>query len=188
MIDHQRKLLFIHIARTGGTSVEKALVGEDWWKIDPTTKHLSASQARRHYGEDVWREYTTFAIIRNPWDRFVSMWTIGYWFSPETHLAGVKPDNFRQFIHTLKPHPAEAHQTFHQHEILDQEIDFILRFESLQNDFSEMLKKRGLDDISLPVALKSDDRRPYRDYYDEETARFIARTYSVDIERFHYSF
>jgi hypothetical protein len=188
MIDHERKLLFVHIARTGGTSVEKALVGEDWWKIDPATKHISASQARRHCGEEVWREYTTFAIVRNPWDRFVSMWTIGYWHSEETHLGGVKPASFREFLRTLRPHPAEAHQTFHQHQILDEELDFILRFENLQADFSAMLSQRGMADIQLPKALSSEQRTGYRDYYDTETAQWIANSYAVDIERYGYAF
>ncbi|MCA9055782.1 MAG: hypothetical protein KDA75_18225, partial [Planctomycetaceae bacterium] len=68
MIDHQRKLLFIHIARTGGTSIEAALVGCDWWDIDPETKHLSASQAKQIYGDEIWSTYTKFAVVRNPWD------------------------------------------------------------------------------------------------------------------------
>jgi len=187
MIDHQRKLLFIHIARTGGTSIETALVREDWWKIDPKTKHLSASQTHRYYGETAWRDYTTFAIVRNPWDRLVSMWSIGYWYSPDTHLKGVKPASFKDFLHTLKPHPAEIYNTLHQSEILDEPVDFILRFENLQEEFSGMLKQRNLDEITLPTALKS-ERGQYREYYDDETADLIAKTYADDIQRFHYSF
>src|ERR1700730_61148 len=114
MIDHRRKLLFIHIARTGGSSIEESLVQEDWWKIDPTTKHLSASQARRRYGEEVWRDYTTFAIVRHPWDRFVSMWTIGYWYDQDTYLKGVRPNSFHDFIYTVRPHPHEIYNTLHQ--------------------------------------------------------------------------
>jgi hypothetical protein len=187
MIDHERKLLFIHITRTGGTSIETALVGQDWWKIDPATKHLSASQTRRHFGEEVWRDYTTFAVVRNPWDRFVSMWTIGYWYEEGTHLKGVKPEGFSEFMRTLKPHPGEIYDTLHQHRVLDEEIDFILRFETLQRDFSAMLWERDLADVTLPVALKS-ERNAYRDYYDEELAAQVGETYATDIERFGYSF
>jgi len=187
MIDHHRKLLFVHIARTGGTSIETALLGEDWWKIEPDTKHLSARQARRHYGEEIWRSYTTFAVVRNPWDRFVSMWSIGYWYGQETHLQGVKPASFEEFLRTLRPHPAEKYNTLHQHQILDEELNFVLRFENLQNEFSAMLQQIDQAEIPLPVALKS-DRRPYRDYYSPESARQIALTYATDIGRFRYSF
>lgn len=187
MIDHRRKLLFIHIARTGGTSIETALVGEDWWKIEPATKHISASQARRLYGEETWRDYTTFSIVRNPWDRFVSMWTIGYWHSEDTHLKGVKPASFTDFLHTLQPHPAEKYNTLHQHCVLDEELDFVLKFETLQADFSAMLTQCGHPDIALPTALKS-DHLGYPDYYTPETARKIAGTYATDIGRYQYSF
>jgi hypothetical protein len=74
MIDHNRKLIFIHIARTGGTSIETALVGKDWWFFDAQTKHISAKQARMFYGEELWKSYTKFSVIRNPWDRIISMW------------------------------------------------------------------------------------------------------------------
>jgi hypothetical protein len=187
MIDHQSKLLFVHIARTGGTSIERTLVGDDWWHIEPETKHLSASQARSLYGEEIWREYTTFSVVRNPWDRFVSMWTIGYWYMEDTHLAGVKPASFEEFLRTLKPHPAEKHETFHQSRILDEELDFILRFETLQEDFSAMLAQRALPDRVLPFEQKS-DRTAYREYYSPGMAEEIARTYRDDLERFHYSF
>lgn len=187
MIDHQRKLLFVHITRTGGTSIEKSLIREDWWKIDPRTKHLSASQTHRHYGDRLWREYTTFAVVRNPWDRFVSMWSIGYWYSPDTHLKGVKPANFKEFLRTLRPHPAEVYNTLHQTQILDEPVDYILRYETLQQDFSGMLKQRDLEDMTLPVALKS-ERKPYREYYDSETEEQIGRIYAADIRCYKYSF
>src|SRR5580704_3284299 len=147
MIDHQRKLLFVHIARTAGTSIEIALLGEDWWKIEPETKHLSARQARLYYGEEIWRNYTTFAVVRNPWDRFVSMWTIGYWYGKDTHLQGVKPTSFGEFLRTLKPHPAEKYDTLHQNQILDEELNFVLKFENLQDEFSAMLKQIAMAEI-----------------------------------------
>ena len=74
MIDHRSKLIFIHIARTGGTSIEASLVGKDWWLVDPSSKHISAKQARDLYGKDIWEAYTKFSVVRNPWDRVVSMW------------------------------------------------------------------------------------------------------------------
>jgi len=187
MIDHQRKLLFVHIARTGGTSIETALVGEDWWEIDPLTKHVSASMARVIHGEDIWAKYTTFSVVRNPWDRVVSMWTVGWWYEEGTHFNGIRPVCFRDFVLGLKPHPHELYGTLHQHEILDEELDLILRFETLQADFSAMLKRIGCDDIVLPFKEKS-DRRPYESYYDDETACAVAEIYKTDISRYGYNF
>ena len=104
MINHDNKLIFIHIARTGGTSIETALSGKDWWLIDPQTKHISAGMARKIYGEEVWRTYTKFSVVRNPWDRVVSMWATQWW-----HEASGLDENcsFEEFIRNIKPHPHE---------------------------------------------------------------------------------
>jgi len=64
MISHVHKVIFVHIPRTAGTSIEVALVGKDWWSIDQDTKHISASKARLEY-EQFWEAYTTFTVIRD---------------------------------------------------------------------------------------------------------------------------
>ena len=71
-------LIFVHITRTGGTSIEVALAGQDWWQISPQTKHLSARQIRIQVGEEKWSDYFKFSIVRNPWDRVVSMFATGW--------------------------------------------------------------------------------------------------------------
>ena len=72
MISHEYRCIFIHIPRTGGSSIEKALVGRNWWSISKETKHITASQAREVYG-DYWGKYFKFSFVRNPWDRCVSL-------------------------------------------------------------------------------------------------------------------
>ena len=187
MIDRARNLLFLHIARTGGTSVETALVGRDWWQIDPATKHISASQARSIHGEIVWRKFKKFTIVRNPWDRIVSMWVTGWWYDESTHLRGAKPVSMKEFLRTLKPHPHERYGSLHYHEILDEEMDFILRFESLQTDFSAMLKSLNQPDLVLP-RVESRVRDDYHAYFDQESADLVAAIYQTDIRRFNYAF
>ena len=72
MISHKHKCIFIHIPRTGGTSIEKALTEADWWKVDKKTKHLDCKTAKNLY-KDNWNEYFKFTIVRNPWDWMVSL-------------------------------------------------------------------------------------------------------------------
>lgn len=186
MIDPVRKLLFIHIARTGGTSVETALAGRDWWQIDPQSKHISASQARILYGEDNWRSHTKFSIVRNPWDRLVSMWSTGWW-NEQTQQREIYPSTIKEFVLTLAPHPHERYASLHYHSILDQDLDFILRFEHLQCDFSSMLTSINAPDICLPH-VESRVRDHYRTYFDEESASLVADLFQQDIQTYGYSF
>jgi hypothetical protein len=46
MISHEHKCIFVHISRTGGSSIERTIFKKDWWLIDPATKHLTASKTK----------------------------------------------------------------------------------------------------------------------------------------------
>ncbi|MCB1775059.1 MAG: sulfotransferase family 2 domain-containing protein [Gammaproteobacteria bacterium] len=189
MIDHKRKLLFIHIARTGGSSVETALVGGDWWTIDPGSKHISASQARALYGEEIWQSYTKFSIVRNPWDRLVSMWATGWWWGATTHLKGKEPPSFQHFLMTLQPHPHEFYRSLHYHEILDEPLDAIIRFENLEAGFEQLMNSVNVNGeaVQLPHVQRR-ARAAYSDYYDDATRQLVAERYSRDIAAFGYEF
>ncbi len=184
MIDHQRKLLFIHIARTGGTSVEAALVGRDWWEQDPQSKHLSASQTRAYYGEEVWNSYFKFSIVRNPFDRLVSMWAAGWWHTAE---GSADPRKFHEFLLSLQPHEHETYNALCYHEILDLPVDRVLRFERLEADFTQMLTELGHPEVKLPHVEKR-DRADYRLYYDDVSTALVRSRFAQDLQTYGYEF
>jgi transposase len=68
-----RKFAFIHIQKTGGSSVEELLrvTVPDITHYGP--RHMGAGHARKTL-ED-WEERFTFAFVRNPWDRLVSWYS-----------------------------------------------------------------------------------------------------------------
>lgn len=178
MVDPDRKLLFVHIARTGGTSIEAALVGKDWWKIDPKTKHMRASEMRKYYGEKAWKSFKKLTVVRNPWDRVVAMWMTGWWTD--------RPLKLKDFVETLKPHPHET--ALHYHEIIDEELDFILRFERLRDDFSSMLRALKEPSVVLPHEEKRVSRGHYRMFYDSESMALVGKVFEKDIQMFGYTF
>lgn len=184
MIDHQRRLIFIHIARTGGTSIEAACVGQDWWNIQSQTKHLSAHQSRLLYGEDVWRSYFKFTVVRNPWDRAISLWFRRAWSaSPRQRPI----EDLEAFLLQLRPHKHEKYNSLHFHEIINDDVDCILRYESLQIDFSSMLESLGYQPVTLPH-LESTSRGPYQMYYDPTTQDLVREIWALDIQRWNYTF
>jgi len=73
MISHEHKCIFIHIPHTGGTSIEHTLVGENWFRIDPGTKHLDCKQAKAIYSK-YWDSYFKFSVVRNPYDWVVALY------------------------------------------------------------------------------------------------------------------
>jgi hypothetical protein len=82
-IDFERRIAFIHIPKTGGSSVEALLgLNTDAAFFSPTPlKHLTPSnktpqhftlrELRANVGEAL-TDFFRFAFVRNPWDRFAS--------------------------------------------------------------------------------------------------------------------
>ena len=59
-----QKFVFIHINKTAGSSIEKAL------KL--RFEHKTALEKRAEIGPELFAEKFVFAFVRNPWDKVVS--------------------------------------------------------------------------------------------------------------------
>ena len=179
MILHKYKCIFIHIPRTGGSSIEIALDGIDWFKKRPEEKHLVASQARKLYGENIWKSYFKFSFVRNPWDRIISLW-----LRPRIG----KNRTLKEFVLTYKPLPHEPQSPFYS-DIIDLDIDFVGRYENLQRDFDKISGRLAIKRKKMPLAVKTFQKvKHYSQYYDRETQEMVRKIYARDIKRFDYKF
>jgi Sulfotransferase family len=200
MISHDHRCIFIHIERTGGTSVELALSGFDWWvKWSRGEKHLTAAAAIARYGRETWDRYLTFSFVRNPWDLVVSC----YEFFHVRQGGGLA---FRDYVlaaeipeaRTANPSSVWTHSGWWQQLGKSQldwitdgrgavVVDFVGRFERLQDDFEALCARIGVPCPPLPHEGRS-VRTPYTDYYDDETHEFVSRRFRRDIDYFGYEF
>jgi hypothetical protein len=159
--------VFIHIPKTGGTSIRAAL------GMASVPYHLTA--------RDMWQIYPasrskfSFALVRNPWDRIVS-----YAHSLPVGVDWDQPTKFDRL--DLIPQVDF---------ILDDAgkplVDFIGRYETLADDFATICGHIGIPTPPLPHLNRSAHRQ-YRDYYNDADKQFIAETYADDIAQFDYSF
>lgn len=88
--DDDKKILFIHIPKTGGTTIEQHMNAinnpKKGYKRDKNNKamqHLTMTEYNKLFNDYRFDNYHKFTIIRNPYDRMVSeyYWTdlpIGY--------------------------------------------------------------------------------------------------------------
>ena len=74
----------------------------------------------------------------------------------------------------------------------NKKVDFVGRYENLENDFKVVANELGLDrGIVLPRLNSQNSRRKgrhYTEFYTKETRDFIAEIYAEDIKMFGYKF
>ena len=209
MINHDNKFIFIHINRTGGTSVEYYFTGE----TETNFKHFFPLDWKKSFPEE-WESYFKFSTVRNPWDKVVSQWRF------DTSRWGNKHPSFNNFTHFVKytqgfPLRPQLHALTEPEYInyndittrVESNIDYIMRFENLHQDFDVLCKKIGIKNSGLPHKydsyLSTEDspeiapevenggirrQKPYQEFYNDETRDIVARIYDIDIKYFGYTF
>ncbi len=65
-------------------------------------------------------------------------------------------------------------------------VDFVGRFENLEEDFQTICKKLNLQNTKLPHSRKSKRSKGYMDYYDKETLAIISEKFDKDFQYFNY--
>jgi chondroitin 4-sulfotransferase 11 len=211
-VSHLWKCVFVHIPRTGGTSIESALgLWGDWRQENtssmfgmitspdlkrrlgttPYLQHLTANELSSLLPREFQRYYR-FAFVRNPWDRMVS---IHARMDPHMHavaqsaglpLGGTSFDQFLELTENFEHVQLAPQHGFVLDSAGDLAVDFVGRFERLAADFATICAKLGFQcALSHRNASK---RRDYRTYYSCASRRAVERRYGDDIERFQYLF
>jgi hypothetical protein len=202
MICHRRRLIFVHLRRTAGNAIEAALGGivlydrwfrrtstwdnrlhrgRSWYKRDRRGHriHATAPEIRELFPSE-FREYFRFTIVRNPWEQMASLY--GRLHGHDARYVG-----FRDWLRGFDLERG----TVPQASVFDEDgrclVDFVGRFERLDEDFAIACDRAGVPRCELP-RMNSGAGRPLADVYDDESRRLVARLYAADIERFGYSF
>jgi hypothetical protein len=201
MISHELKCIFIHIPRTAGSSIERSLIGRDWWSIDNKTKHLTASQAKKIYSE-YWNDYFKFSFIRNPYSRMLSMARFseeyygckrpGSGIITSKHINGYKKlfgdpilvEHDSRFYKREEVLNGKHKENCVYSNILDESIDFTGRFETLEVDFKNICSILGLNKDKLYTQR---DRKIHRSITLSLDAKdMINELYSEDFLKYNY--
>jgi hypothetical protein len=210
MISHKHKFIFIHIPKTGGTSIESIFKPSAVDK-DVRLKHNPIST--KIFQKPKFNDYFKFTIVRNPWDLVCSlynyMWKSDYswpmsWRKKKKvnapyHLKltlseWVKDPSFKHTsprslsIFSKPGRFAEKNQidwlTNKKGKMI---MDYVGRFENLQSDFNVICKKIGIPSTKLSHTNKSNSKS-YHKFYDDEAIDIVRRHYARDIEYFGYEF
>lgn len=199
-LSHEYKFIFIHIPKTAGTTIcsswEGALLKNVCKKSGVLGgTHKSAMQLKEMFPAE-WEEYTKWAVIRNPYDRFVSK----YYFKQleprknfdlewtDKEAEGILPQLYwitDRHDYFLPTSPYDR-KDLHFGNIV---VDKLLRYENLNQELKNLFEELG-------IKLKSYDAIPhfrqtrmvgdYKNYFDEKLKGIVKYLYREDLKRLGY--
>lgn len=196
MLSLQNNFLFVHIPKTGGNSIQRILhnYSEDRIAVKyshqdgierfgisspniPSSKHSTLAQYKNMLDSNIYDALFKFSCVRNPWERLIS-----FYFSP--HHGNQKWDR-EKFKNMIKSTLGIFHYLSLKETKLD--LDFILRYENLQQDFDVVSDKIGLPKTKL-THINQSKRSEHTKYYDDELVELIKLTFKQEINYFEYDY
>jgi hypothetical protein len=216
LVSHKYKFIFIKTIKTAGTSTEiflepyciksleeshartmiktsEGIVGtrmsQTKAKNSEFYNHMTPKEVKEKLGNDIFDSYLKIANIRNPFDILVSH----YYFKPTYNLFTKENLSFKEYL--LKTDVVEVlANKYKEFLFIDDKfiIDEIIRFENLESDLENLLKKLDLPktDRKLSNYKLSKERAgmSYQTFYDEETIQKVESIFDFYIKLFDYKF
>lgn len=193
MICHERKFIFVHVSKTGGTSIERTLDPDTplTRSIRPSAKYGDTTFLGKHWTVEQFAEkhpyefntYYKFSFVRNPWDRLVSNW---FWLKLASRC---EPGTFDDWINNVVVNRARFKEEV---SLLDESgqigVNFIGRFENLQHDFDLVCEQLAIPKRTLRHDNKMPDRDHYSTFYTPELRDTVGEFFQWSINKFGYEF
>ena len=179
-------VVFVHINKTGGSSVEAAL--------GLPFQHRTALELHELMGARRWADRLSFTFVRNPWEKVASH----YHYRVKTNQTGLgdHPIGFNEWVALAygerdsryydQPRMFMPQMDWITDDTGEVMVDFVGRFERLHDDFEFVCRRIGRS-ARLPHLKRSHDE-DYRRLYSAESIGIVRDRFAIDIEAFGYVF
>lgn len=203
MIGYQHKFIFIHIPKTGGKSVRKALRpftlsksqrlnqylaarlgNKDVYGIDVGGSHGTARTMLDELGPDIWQSFFTFGFVRNPWDIVVSEFYFTRKRPKSKYYDLVTHGSLEGFVELRHAEGDRQQVTYLMDESGNQLVDFVGKVENYPADFATVCANLG-----VKATLPHKNRTRHSDAHLELTPKarkLIGELYADDNAAFNY--
>lgn len=207
-VSFSHNLLFLHVQRTGGSSVIRALrpiVGDEnaprtrWNRLITTCglrrnprkvylrTHEKAATVRRKLPPTVYDQMVSAAFVRNPYSWLVSLYCKIHGEPKHRHYKHAVEKNFSAFIDWEIKRNRRSQYAL----VCDKQgriiVDFLGRLENIQNDFQRLCDLLNLEPPPLPHAFARTQGN-WRDYYNDAIREKVATHWKTDLDLFGYDF
>ena len=171
------KVIYVHIHKCAGTSIRKTLGEYPNFVCCVARPGNFPSRLSRNYIDDsIWQNSFKFTFVRNPYSRIVSVYKMFRKFKSQKSNF----ENFEEFIDFIRWCNVEQHlveseipldifsnrieniihhcSSFHNPKYKIDEMDFIGKVETVNQDIEYIAKKLGKENIVLPAIKCSESR------------------------------
>lgn len=195
MISHSLQCIFVHIPKCAGSSINQQL------KLESLgfSGHAPASYHSEH------KDYFSFTFVRNPYARAASAYKYfqklkqGHrWYKRNSIISDAANEmGFNEFVNhipdfmkLMKRQEGSFESGIHfkpYDYFLDSNIDFLGKFENIQEDYAFILAKLKLPRANLRK-VNSTNNLNYRQLYIEDSRSTVYNIYQEDIKKYNYKF
>lgn len=190
----EHRCIFVHIPKSAGVSINRELFG------NLGGAHRSVRTYKRVFGPLKFKRYFKFTFVRNPYSRLLSayrflkkggfcekdrlwaMQNLAPFGSFQDFVEGwLTEKSIMEYNHFMPQFVFVCDRSF------EPEVDFIGRFETIDEDFSKVCKT-----LNISRTLKQHNRGPakeahWSDFYTEDMLDKVYNIYRKDFELFSYS-
>ena len=203
--------VFIDIAKVASSSLKATLAGLlelEGHTGNPHEVVFPRPPEQAGDGERLYPSRFTFAFVRNPWDRLVSCYRdkirgevrdftgfapsgVAYCLDRfDVFFANMPFDDFVRAVVSIPDAEADEHFRSQADFVTNSRgsvaVDFVGRFEKLDEDFSTVARRIGLGTRDPLPHLQAAPARGFAGFYTEETAAMVHERYRRDAELFGY--
>jgi Sulfotransferase family len=189
-----KPLKLIHITKTAGTSIEDIgkKHGINWGRYDTeykTPRGIKYHDYFTNVDKNIQNKYDWFMVVRNPYDRILSEYYckyggIGLRTNKNTSVIEMNRYIINK-IDSMKQRKYGDHYS-PQHLYLDTSKNIhILKFENLEKEFNELMKKYNLN-ITLNMKSNESIKQYSVKDFSNTLIKLINEVYAKDFELFGY--
>tara|TARA_B100000787_G_scaffold108207_1_gene80389 strand:+ start:487 stop:1128 length:642 start_codon:yes stop_codon:yes gene_type:complete len=210
VISKKNKVIFFHLPKNAGTSISNLLLKNESYyfswvilskilrrfskkdnfffdnfqkKIHFFRSHETVKSIQNKISSKIFDNYFKFAIVRNPYSRFVSRYNY-------TKLV-TKNKNIK-FSEFVKEYVELGMITDQQYKFLlnnngDIGVNKILKFENISKDINEIANRISVNPNKL-YKMNVSTHDNYKEYYDTETKNIVENFCKEDLNFFNYKF
>ena len=164
------------------------------WNSQPELKHSSPAWLLRNkrivLGDRHLRDFFKLCFVRNPFDRLLSVYSFHTQRIPHKYPAAAEAGNFKNWL--MMGGTGSARKSMKTFLVDDNSrllVDFVGRYETLEQDWHHFLDRVGLPSISLPTDSRTaTDHRDWREVWTDELREILVKnpTWSADYTYFGY--